>query len=284
MNVKAVCCWALVLTVLGVRAAWAQDTSTPSYGRPAAPADTTPDKLPAVHSLSDWITYSCPDCCGPIGGHGPIGSELYVRSGWSIPVGGDIFHSTLETGWTIEGGGRLLLFNPPMDAAWTFGLGLISTYNHGQRDDIPIKLFLRDNTTNTAGQLVNPGTFIERDVTVRNLHRTDVAATLGREWFLNGSANGCNWKWRAGFDVGGRYGTMRVDLDEFRMRSFFRRNDVIGAFTFALHTDVEIPCGCCTFIGGVRAEYGYTWSDIFQAGNDADLQEVNLLFNLGVRF
>jgi hypothetical protein len=286
MNVKAVCSWALVLTAVGVSAARAQEVSPPSYGSvPPPPANGAPDKLPPVHGLSDWITYTCPDCCGPVGGHGPIGSEIYLRSGWSIPEGGKIFHSVLETGWMIEGGARLLLFNPPMDAAWTFGVGLISTYNHGQRDDIPIKLFLRDNTTNPmTGALANPGTFIERDVTVRNLHRTYVAMELGREWFLNSSANDCNWKWRAGFDIGGRYGTMRVDLDQFQTRSFFRRNDVIGELTFALHTDVEIPCGCCTFLGGVRAEYGYNWSDIFQAGNHSDLQELNLLFNLGVRF
>ena len=34
----------------------------------------------------------------------------------------------------------------------------------------------------------------------------------------------------------------------------------------------------------LRSEYGYTWSDILQRQNDGDIQEVSLLFNLGVRF
>jgi hypothetical protein len=77
---------------------------------------------------------------------------------------------------------------------------------------------------------------------------------------------------------------MRVDLDEFRMRSFFRRGDVTGSLLWAVHTDVEIPCGCCTYQAGFRAEWGYNWSDVFQAQNDADFQELNLLLTLGVRF
>jgi hypothetical protein len=276
MNVKAVLWWALVVTVLGASAAWAEEVP---------PSTTTPPLAPKVQGLSDWITYTRPDCCGPIGRNGPIGYELYTRTGWSIPTGGPIFHQGIESGWTIAAGARLLFFNTEADAAWTFDLGLLHSYNHGQRDDLPITLFIRDNTINPITmQLQNPGTFIQRDVTVRSLHRTYVQLLFGREWYLTGAPDGCHWNWRAGFDAGGRYGSMRADLDEFRMRSYFRRNDVIGGLLLALHSDVEIPCGCCTFIGGLRLEYGYTWSDIFQVQNDSDLQEVNLLVNLGVRF
>jgi hypothetical protein len=292
MNVKAVVSWALVVTAFGACAARGQDLGGPSYVTPLppaaaeAPADAAAQaKPPVVHSLSDWITYTRPDCCGPVGGSGPIGYELYARSGWSIPIGGPIFRERIETGWTIVGGARLLLFNLPQTAAWTFDLGLRNTYNHGQRDDLPITLFLRDVTTNpTTGQLVNPGTFVRKDVTIRSINRTYVTAWLGREWFLTGAPDGCHWNWRTGFDVGGWYGTIKANLDEFMMRSYFRRNDVIGSVALAWHTDVEVPCGCCTFLGGVRAEASYTWCDVFQGQNHSDLPEVSLLFNLGVRY
>ena len=48
--------------------------------------------------------------------------------------------------------------------------------------------------------------------------------------------------------------------------------------------DIEYPCGCCTPFAGIRGEYGYTWTDILQHQNRADLQYLGLLFNLGVRF
>ncbi len=51
-----------------------------------------------------------------------------------------------------------------------------------------------------------------------------------------------------------------------------------------LSSDVEIPCGCCTFLAGMRGEWGYNWADILQHQNSSDLQDVNILFTAGVRF
>jgi hypothetical protein len=59
---------------------------------------------------------------------------------------------------------------------------------------------------------------------------------------------------------------------------------VVGGLFLSLHSDVEVPCGCCIFQAGVRAEYGYIWSDILQRHNDTDLESINLLFNAGLRF
>ena len=56
-----------------------------------------------------------------------------------------------------------------------------------------------------------------------------------------------------------------------------------GVF-LAVHSDLEIPCGCCIFQAGLRSEYGYTWADILQRQNNSDVQDINLLFNLGLRF
>jgi len=280
MNAKAVFPCALVLAILGAWTARGQDLYrspyTPDTGQPAKTTDAPPDKLAPPASLSNWITYCRPDCCGPFGGSGPIDSELYARTGWSIPEGRVLFHQVLETGWLVSAGGRVLFFDRALDAAWTVDLGLSYVYNHGQRDDIPIRIFDVDPN--------NPGTVVTRDVTVRSLHRTFVNVALGRQWYLTGPTNDCDWRWRAGVDVGGRYGTLRVDVDEFGRRSFFRFNDVIGGLFAALHSDVEVPCGCCSFLGGLRMEFDYTWSDVFQPRNDSDLFSLNILFNLGVRF
>jgi hypothetical protein len=63
-----------------------------------------------------------------------------------------------------------------------------------------------------------------------------------------------------------------------------RRTDTIGSAFLGLHSDVEIPCGCCVFMAGLRAELNYTWSDILQRQNDSNLLDVNLLITCGVRF
>src|SRR5262249_44826210 len=88
----------------------------PAYGGPSADAQVAggPGAMPALTSgpmgmpmqadtgsatdgtiaqssgLSSWILYSKPDCCGPMGAHGPILAELYARQGVSIPVGGGV--------------------------------------------------------------------------------------------------------------------------------------------------------------------------------------------------
>src|SRR5713101_4542605 len=129
MSTKLIFPCALVLALVGIRAAHAQDLLPPpvrldsgvatgtAYVETPAPATTRPPP-----TLSSWLAYPRLECCGPIGGDGPIQAELFVRTGPSLPVEGPIFGHVLETGWKVEGGGRSLFFNPTMDAAWNIDL------------------------------------------------------------------------------------------------------------------------------------------------------------------
>ena len=65
---------------------------------------------------------------------------------------------------------------------------------------------------------------------------------------------------------------------------FARQSDVFGAYFVALHSDVEFPVTACTwFVAGVRAEWNYLWTNVL-AGQQRDLQDVNLLMNFGWRY
>jgi hypothetical protein len=274
MSTKVIVACTLVLAVLATRSLPAQDLPVPAQPSvvegsrvPApAPGEAVSGENGAPHGLSNWITYTRPECCGPVGGNGPIQTELYVRTGPSLPVEGSIFGHTLQTGWLVEGGGRSLFFNSEMDAAWDVDFGLGNVYNQGQHADIKVP--------------INRPGFPTTDVSIRNLNRTTVNMTLGREWYLSGSAHDCGQKWRAGIDIGGRFGTARLDLHEIQ-----HRTDVIGSALVALHTDWERPCGgCCIFMTGFRVEWDYTWMDILQEQNNAEVMDVNFLLTFGVRF
>jgi hypothetical protein len=224
---------------------------------------------------TSWLTYPrCQGCCGPVGADGPIGYEAYVRTGADFPLGGNPFGARMKIGWDAEIGGRTLFFNPEQDAAWTVDLGVRNVFNGNHDQETTYRLFnLFDQSTNT--------TTPEVDVNIKNLNRTYVDVSGGREVYLMGSAK-CDCQdvnWRVGFDIGGRYGTEKMEVTNFR-----HRTDVNGGVFFAVHSDVECPRGCCIFFAGLRSEYGYTWSDILQRQNDGDIQEISLLLNLGVRF
>ncbi len=218
--------------------------------------------------LSSYITYTRPECCGPIGCDGPIMGELYVRTGPSLPFGDGILAHSLETGWEVMAGGRSLFFNKDVDRAWTVDLGISYMYNHARSDQMVL-----------IGE--SPGGFPEGTMaTPRDLNRTFGTATLGREWYLNGPANVCGWHWRAGFDAGGRLGTAKLNFQEIK-----HGTDTIYGYLVALHTDVEKPWGpCCTLFAGFRAEWDFTREDLLGPGQNANVQDVNLLMNFGVRF
>src|SRR5437660_1556962 len=102
MSAKTVFPCALVLAVLGMAAARAQDVAVPPGGMSAYPAPAAgpvvgpagadappPAGDPAPGMLSSWLTYARPGCCGPLGDP-PIATELFFRVGASLPVEGEV--------------------------------------------------------------------------------------------------------------------------------------------------------------------------------------------------
>ena len=70
------------------------------------------------------------NCCGPIGAHGPVGQEVYLRIGPSFPIGESNFPRNLNTGIATQIGGRSQFFNAAGDAAWAIDAHLAYTYNN----------------------------------------------------------------------------------------------------------------------------------------------------------
>ncbi|HZU34820.1 MAG TPA: hypothetical protein VFA18_02865 [Gemmataceae bacterium] len=279
MNAKAAKLMALGVPLLCLATARAQDVPLQgsAYPSPAmqpsapsstiaapgeqnvAPSDTTPGRL------SDWITYTRPDCCGPVGGNGPITYDLYLRTGPVLPFGSSLLARSVEPGWEVDGGGRSLFYNTAGDAAWLVDIGVSYMYNHSGSQDLTFQ-------------------FSGEPTHVATLHRTWVNVGLGYEWYLQGCRTSPGLRWKLGVDAGGRWGMIRLDTFGDVTGQYFRLSDTIGAAYIGLHTDLEIPCGCCTFEVGFRAEYDYTWSDILPGQPQSDVQDENLLLTAGVRF
>jgi hypothetical protein len=289
MSVKSICLAGLAAVLLGLGQARAQPSMTPygsrsgppSEGAAPTPGDAAPPAAaPApLQTLSDWIIYPRgPGCCGPVGGDGPIGTQLYLRSGVSIPTGDGMFERTLHAGWDIEGGVRALFFNPAQDAAWTVDLGITNIFQNGDKRT-KFNLINFPVTTTQGGTPTIENTF---PVSVRSLNRTFVDLAAGREWYLLGGAD-CSCQGpnvRAGFDFGGRYGSEKINFEETH-----HRTDTIGGVFVALHADVECPCcGACILLAGGRVEWDYTWNDIFGEPTRSDIEDLNLMFNFGVRY
>lgn len=281
MSAKKICLVALTLSLLGVGLARGQgpvgSMSGPVGAPPAEPGQALAVSGPGhVGRLSSWITYARPECCGPFGDHVPMRYELYLMAGPSIPVGGDVLDRTLETGWMIEGGGRLLFFNQELSKAWTVGLSLANVHNNGDRPDIQVPIFRRELDQNQIPPVSVNRRFL---VSVRALNRTFVNLSGGREWYLIGDGSGQGPAWRFGIDGGGSWGTSKVEFTIIQ-----HSEDVIGRAFAALHSHLEVPRGCCTFLFGARAEWAYTWSSVLQTQNDGEVMDLNLLATIGVRF
>jgi hypothetical protein len=285
---------------------WPTPTAAPTslgntgYGVPLPPKDPEPHV-----GLSSWITYDGPECCGPVGGNGPIRMEPYLRIGTNFALGSGVFGKALEPGWEVEGGGRTLFFNVERDAAWTIDVSLSNTFN--LTTDAPTQFSLQNiivstgtnsltGTTQTARANFIPGVtkltrlqpnsqtnfnFNAPGVSVKSLNRTGANLYLGREWYLWGCAGNCNsTNWRIGADVGGTWGTEKVEIRELR-----HRTGVYEGFDLAFHTDWEFPCNCgCIFLVGARLVWDYEWSHVLQDQNDAKITDLNLLFTFGVRY
>ncbi len=253
-------------------------------------ADNAPPQTPTRATLSSWMLYPrSPGCCGPTGSFGPITAELFLDVGPSFNVSGGIYGHELGTGWDIDGGTRALFFNPQCDQAWTVAFSISNINNHAS--DQSIKVTLTDVTVQQANLTAlfptsDPNAKLPAfPVTIRSLNRTYANLGAGHDWYLWGPAHiegitdGALPNWRVGFEAGGRYGTDDLILNEIR-----HRTNVCGGIYGAVYSDVEYPWHRCIFTAGLRLEYGYTWDDDLQEQNRTDLQDINLLVTLGVRF
>jgi hypothetical protein len=317
-----------------------------AQGQPTSPDD--PAAAQRVWPPSEWLLYPrSPGCCGPLGKHGPIDMELFIRGGVIFPLGNSpLVHSLLD-GWEIEGGGRTLFYDPDLQAAWTAEISISNFYNHARMNNpqftltnIPVRTTVgalqqqagqtpgstgttgTTGTNGTTGSTASPNssssssgtsssgsttsgtngsnsssssqssqssqqnttpvtiTVPSLNVTVSAFNQTFVNLAGGREWYLVGSGDCsyCGWSWRAGFDVGGSYGTAKMNFDEIQ-----HRTDTVGGIFGAVHTDLEVPYHCAILFGGVRGQYNYIWTDILQATR-GDYHSINVLLTLGARF
>ncbi len=288
MNLKTIGLCGMVLALLGASAVQAQyakppagDSGTALLDQPATfPSNPPASTTVSTAGLSSWITWHQPECLGPLGGNGPIRSELFLRAGPSVPIGGGFFPDTLKTGWEIQGGGRTLFFNIQGDAAWTVDLSVSNINNTGRNpnESVTLRDVLVAGPRSQFGGSTNvlaPAVV----VTTRSLNRTFVNLGFGRDMYLCGAPDAEGLTWRVGIDGGGRYGSAKLEMHEI-----IHRTDTIAGMYAALHSDVEIPYGCITLLAGFRVEWDYTWMDILQIQNNSDLQDLNLLFTAGIRF
>jgi hypothetical protein len=220
-------------------------------------------------------------CCGPVGANGPVTYEGYFRTGVSLLSGGGTMTAVTKTfGWNVQAGSRSLFFNPTGDAAWVLDLGIGFTGNAGRGASNPINI-----NTNSVKFGGGDGVF---PVGVREVRRTSLNFGFGRDYFLNGpGAVGDEpgyGNFRAGWDIGGRWGTSSVGFEPFGDPDGYRRRQSIyhGVYTAGQGT-WEVPMGGWTFYLGGRIEWGYYWANMIPP-NEGDFRDVNLLLLTGVRF
>lgn len=269
---------------LDASAGYGPQTAPESTAASGSPEEGTPPPVTAgvvPARPGQWLLGTCPQCCGPLTDGNWSKTELYLRSGIATISGdGQLAHS-LGTGWAIQGGGRELYFNRAGDAAWTVDVGLMNINNDHRNGPQTVTLL---NVNVPSPGFTGRDTLATARVTPRNLNQTFVGLGGGREWYIFGGAantrdNPHPGLWRIGIDGGGRWGTAKLDTFEIR-----HRTDTLGAAYFSLHSDVDIPCGCCVFQVGFRYEWDYVWSDILQIQNKSDVIVSNFLFNIGLRY
>jgi hypothetical protein len=204
------------------------------------------------------------DCCGPMGGSGPMVNEIYMRFGPSFAFGERFVAKNMNTGWTLALGGRTLFFDVNPIAAWVVDVGVQHTYNNAGGQG----LALNNNQT----------------VLLRDVYRTSVGLGFGRDWFSTGISE--IGSLRYGADLGARYGTGHVNLNplaEIENTIGYRRSqDVFIQPYIGVHGQYDIPLGGWNLLLGGRLEYNFTNVGFMNASNN--INGIDLLFTFGVRY
>ncbi len=251
-----------------------------AYGALTAAPGLQPQQPPGLYP-------SGPNCCGPVGGDGAIGYEVYARTGPTLIVGGGSeLSGATRFGWQVAGAGRSLFFNPSHDAAWAVEFGLRYAYNGADQSrvfDVFTTPPRRDNGNNTTTRLPDQ----LQPFRLRGLTRTDFTYAVGRDWFFNGPGLvglEQGWNSRFGVDVGGRWGNIRADLIPTQdVNNYYRKNSVSTSFVLGAHYGVEIPMGAYIVFTGARVEWAHVNSNVVPP-QDGAIQDVGILLTLGVRF
>jgi hypothetical protein len=224
--------------------------------------------LPVLPSATPVAGYlgQCTDCCGPIGAHGPIGQEVYVRGGINSPTGDGLLAHNIKQGWSGQIGVRAQFFEPAGDSAWAIDAHVIYSRNQGRELDIV--------------------TFRTEPVAVHMLHRTAVGLGVGRDWFLNRPGfllDTWDANFRFGFDVGGRWGAGHVDFSTpFEPGGYRRHYDVFGQAFIGLMATVEVPIGGYQVLFGARVEGARTFNDLLE--KDSNFDDITTMLMFGVRY
>lgn len=244
----------------------------PQITAPATPYDEP--HTPGV--LSDWIADERPANNVESRWYSPLYTEWYLSSGLSLPVSRATspLARELETGWSLQGGARLLLFNEAMTQAWYLDLHIINTNESAGHNNQGYDLILYQNAT----KFTFSKTSAQGQATLEDSNRTMVGLGLGHQWYVWKSADCPDRFWRFGLDFGARYGSHRVDLD-----AFGHITDTCSGIYAGAYTDLEWKCKNVVIFAGARIEWAYTASDILQSVN-SDLQDLNFMFTLGFRY
>jgi len=267
-------------------------SAAPQVSTPPADILTAPSQ-PTHYPPGSYAAGCGPHGCnGPIGKNGPLTYEIYTINGVSLPVGGSPLSASITTGYSTGAGTRTLWFSPERDTAWIFDLSLIYTYNKGQGDrTITVAtprvapIVIDPNTGQpTGGERIADGL---APYAIRALNRTNFSFGFGRDWFLWGpgdlqSEQDSNF--RIGSDIGGRWGSASVDLvPRADSTNYLKRGGVTHSVYIGMHADGERPMGSWIFTYGVRAEWGYTFTNLVPPLG-GDIHDVNILFTFGARF
>ncbi len=278
---------ALLAALLITCPAWGQ----PPYAKPVQEVigDRSAEPLPPPQTIpgSRWLTTSPCLCDSPEQGP-PIGAEVYVRTGASIPFSSSFNHRDLlgrdmVPGFLVQGGIRTLFFNGPATRAWTVDASISHVSNgQDQIESYPLRVIdFTGNTNPLTGtpevKLIQFGTPTLPALRIRETHRTYANLGVGRDYYWRASADDPGRLFRVGWDVGGRYGALSQEYNKIK-----HRTDVIGGVFWGLHGDFEFPTSWGLWHAGIRWEYGYTWSDILQRASD--IQEINTMATFGVRY
>ena len=233
---------------------------------PGLPADAPVNAMMSNGFVVGGNSTQGNNCCGPVGANGPIGEEVYVRFGVTIPQGDTLLVRNLKRGQTAQIGARTQFFDPSGDAAWAIDAHVAYFFNRGTNGDIV--------------------TLETEPVTIHSLHRTAVGLGFGRDWFLFRPGfilDTWDANFRLGADVGGRWGAGHVNFDTpFEEGGYRRRYDVFAQAFGGLTATMEIPLGGWIWLIGGRVEADYTFSDLIP--RQASFYQYSGMGMLGVRY